>query len=147
MGKDEKDVNTKLSLKDNDTARFMARSLSNLVNNLSEGIHKIKCKYGHEDKKCKTCGIKYKYWDCFLEYTNVKDDLIEYKFRAVTKIINTSLTKMKTKDFLIQTNFLTTTIRSLFYCCEKVFILMNIWMVVKNSMKHHYMKNKIFAVI
>ena len=27
-----------------DSARFMARSLSNLVNNLSEGIHKIKCK-------------------------------------------------------------------------------------------------------
>ena len=31
----------------------MARSLSNLVNNLSEGTHKIKCKYGHEDKKSK----------------------------------------------------------------------------------------------
>ena len=27
-----------------DSARFMASSLSNLVNNLSEGIHKIKCK-------------------------------------------------------------------------------------------------------
>ena len=42
-------------------ARFMASSLSNLVNNLSEGIHRIKCKYGHDDKKCETCGIKYKY--------------------------------------------------------------------------------------
>ena len=28
-----------------DSARFMATSLSNLENNLSEGIHKIKCKY------------------------------------------------------------------------------------------------------
>ena len=28
----------------------MASSLSNLVNNLSEGIHRIKCKYGHDDK-------------------------------------------------------------------------------------------------
>ena len=27
----------------------MARSLSNLVNNLSEGIHKIKCKYRYHD--------------------------------------------------------------------------------------------------
>ena len=27
-----------------DSAKFMARSLSNLVNNLSEVIHKIKCK-------------------------------------------------------------------------------------------------------
>ena len=54
----------------------MASSLSNLVNNLSEGIHRIKCKHRHKDKKCETCGIKYKYHDCFLEYTNFKDDLI-----------------------------------------------------------------------
>ena len=27
-------------------------------------------------KKCETCGIKYKYCDCFLEYTNFKDYLI-----------------------------------------------------------------------
>ena len=26
--------------------------LSNLVNNRSEGIHKINCEYGHNDKKC-----------------------------------------------------------------------------------------------
>ena len=25
-------------------------------------------------KKCETCGIKYKYCICFLEYTNFKDD-------------------------------------------------------------------------
>ena len=29
----------------------MPSSLSNLINNPSEGIHKIKCKYGHDDKK------------------------------------------------------------------------------------------------
>ena len=52
----------------------MASSLSNLVNNLFEEIHKIKCKYRHDDKKCKTYGIKYKYCDCFLEYKNFKDD-------------------------------------------------------------------------
>ena len=33
---------------------------------------------------------------------------------------------------------------SLFYCYEKVFILMNIWMIWKNSMKQHYLK-KIFS--
>ena len=37
-----------------DRARFMASSLSNLVNNLSEGIQKIKCKHRHNDKKCET---------------------------------------------------------------------------------------------
>ena len=33
-----------------DSTRFMASSLSNLVNNLSEGIHRIKYKYRHDDK-------------------------------------------------------------------------------------------------
>ena len=57
----------------------MASSLSDLVNNLSEGIHKIKCKYGHDNNKWETYGIKYRYCNCFLEYANFKDDLIEYK--------------------------------------------------------------------
>ena len=52
----------------------MASSLSNLAINLSEGIHKIKCKYRHHDKKCKTCGITYEICNCFLEYTNFEDD-------------------------------------------------------------------------
>ena len=42
-----------------DSTRFMASSLSNLANNLSEGLHRIKCKLGHDNKKCETCGIKY----------------------------------------------------------------------------------------
>ena len=42
---------------------FMATSLSNLVKNLTDGIHKI---------KCKDC-------DCFLEYESAKDNLIKYK--------------------------------------------------------------------
>ena len=40
-----------------DNARFMVSSLSNLVNNLSKGIHRIKCKFGHDDQKCEICGI------------------------------------------------------------------------------------------
>ena len=35
------------------------------------------------------------------------------------------------KDFLIHTNFLTTTTISLFYCCDKVFTPINIWMIGK----------------
>ena len=57
----------------------MAKSLSNLINKLSEGSRKIKCKFGHNDKKCKNCRIKYKYCHCFLGYINFNDDLIEYK--------------------------------------------------------------------
>ena len=48
----------------------MASSLSILVNNLSEIIHRIKYNFGHNDKR---------YCDCFLEYTSFRDDLIEYK--------------------------------------------------------------------
>ena len=40
-----------------DSIRFMASS-SNLVNNLSVGIDRIKCKFRH-DKKYEICGIKY----------------------------------------------------------------------------------------
>ena len=35
--------------------------LIKFVNNLSEGLHKIKRKLGHGSKKCETSGIKYKY--------------------------------------------------------------------------------------
>ena len=41
------------------TIDFMASSLSNLVDNLAEGISKIKCKYGHDNKNWETCGTKY----------------------------------------------------------------------------------------
>ena len=55
----------------------MASSLSNLVNNLSEGIHRITCKFGYNDKKYKSCRIKYKCCDIFLKYRNFNDDVIE----------------------------------------------------------------------
>ena len=57
----------------------MSTYLSNLFNNYSKGMHRIKCRFGHNDKKCEICGIKYKCSNCFLEYRNFKDDLIEYK--------------------------------------------------------------------
>ena len=55
----------------------MASLLTNLVKNLSEGIPKIKCNYGHDDKKYETRRIKYKYCNCFLEYADFQDDLIK----------------------------------------------------------------------
>ena len=36
-------------------------------------------------KKCETCRIKYKYYNCFLEYTSFKDDLKEYKYLCSNK--------------------------------------------------------------
>ena len=52
-----------------DSARFMANSLSNLVDNLVEGIRKSNCKY---------C-------DYFLEYESVKDNLRKYKWLSCNK--------------------------------------------------------------
>ena len=49
----------------------MASSLSNLINNLAEGIHKVKYKYGHNDR--------YKDCDSCLGYTDLKDDFIGWK--------------------------------------------------------------------
>ena len=52
-----------------DSARFMSNSLSNFVDNFTEGIDKI---------KCKDC-------DFFLEYGSVKYNLIEYKCLSCDK--------------------------------------------------------------
>ena len=48
---------------------FMAILLSNIIDNLTEGIQKIK------RKDC----------DWFLEYESVKDNLIKYKFLSCNK--------------------------------------------------------------
>ena len=52
-----------------ESERVIATSLSNLADNLAEGIHKI---------KCKDC-------NCFLEYESVKDNLIKYKVLSCNK--------------------------------------------------------------
>ena len=52
-----------------DSGRFMASSLSNLVDNLADKNHKVK---GND------C-------DCFLEYENVKDNLVKYKCLSCNK--------------------------------------------------------------
>ena len=99
---------------------------------------------GSEDKKAK--GIKYNYYDCFLEYTNFKDDLVEYKCLCCNKNYQHKFDKKLKERFFNTYKFSNQTIISLFYCCKKVFIHMNIWMIRKNSMKHDYLKKKIFIV-
>ena len=129
-----------------DSARFMASTLSNLVNNLSEEIHRINVNWDAMKKKCETCGIKFKHCDCFLKYTSFKDDLIEYKCLICNKNCHIKFDEKLQERFLIHTNFLPMITISLYYCCEKAFILVNIWMVEKSSVKHHYLKKMIFIV-
>ena len=52
----------------------MVSSLSNLVNNLSEGIHRIKCKFEQDDKKCETGGNKCKYQKYHVYSIVITDD-------------------------------------------------------------------------
>ena len=82
-----------------------------------------------------------------VEYTNFKDHLTAYKCLCCNKKYQQKFDVKLKNDFFIHTSFLTATIISLFYCWEKMFILMNIWMIRKNSMKDPYLKKKIFAVI
>ena len=68
MKKIDKDGNESIvtisyKIKFDNSAKFVAGSLSDLADNLAEGIHKFKCKD----------------WDCFLEYGSVDDNLIKYK--------------------------------------------------------------------
>ena len=72
----------------------MTSSLSNLVDNLAEGFHKIECKYGHDNKKCKTCEIKCKDCEYCLEYTNGKDDSVVYKCSCGNRNYKKSLMKI-----------------------------------------------------
>ena len=59
-------------------ARFMTSSISYLllIILLKEFI-KLNVNMNTMIKKFETCGIKHKYCNCFLEYTNFKDKLIE----------------------------------------------------------------------
>ena len=60
----------------------------------------VKCRYEHDDKKYETCGIKYNYCDFFLEYTNFKDDLIEYKCLCCNKNCQQKFDEKLKKRFL-----------------------------------------------
>ena len=105
----QKYVSISFKLKFINSGRFMVSSLSNLVDNLAEGIHTIKC------TNCKTC--------C-LEYTHLKDGLIEFKCLYCYKISKKNLCKLTNiKNLSIHINLLTKISVSLFRCCEKVFTI------------------------
>ena len=57
-------INLSLTLQFIDRARFIASSLSNLVNNFPQGTHEIKCKYGRDDKKFESYGITCEVCNC-----------------------------------------------------------------------------------
>ena len=68
----------------------MAISVSNLVDNRTEGIHRI---------KCIDC-------DCFLEYESVKDNSIKYKCLSCHKNYSTKIDDSTKKDSRTHLSFL-----------------------------------------
>ena len=83
-----------------DSARFLVSSLSNLVDNLPEGIHKT---------KCKDCG-------CFFEYENVKDNLMKCKCLSCNKDYSNILEEKLKSDLRTHWSFLIMISISLFCC-------------------------------
>ena len=77
--KDDNDKITKTSYKIKfiDSCRLMSTSLSNLVDNLSEGLHSDKC------TNCKSC----------LDYMTTKDEQLIFRFLGVERIMRKTLTK------------------------------------------------------
>ena len=55
-------------------AQYIASSLSNLVNNISEKIHRIKCKYGLDDENLRLVKLKISY--CKHRYKFKKQKII-----------------------------------------------------------------------
>ena len=81
-GKVDKDANEDIKknsckIKFIDSVRSMASSLSNLVDNLAAGIHKI---------KCKDC-------NCFLKHKSGNDNLIKYKCLSCNKNYSNKINK------------------------------------------------------
>ena len=68
----------------------MATSLSNLVGNPTEGIHKI---------KCNDC-------DCFLEYESVKDNLINHECLPCNKDYSNKIDEELKNDLGTHLSFL-----------------------------------------
>ena len=78
----------------------MASSLPNLVDNLAEEIHKV---------KCKDC-------DCFLECENFKENSVKYKCLSCSKDHSNKIDEELKKDSRTHLSFLIMISINLFCC-------------------------------
>ena len=97
-------------------------------------------------KKWETYAIEYKYCNCFLEYTNFKDDLISHKCLCCNKDCQHKFDEKLKEQFFNTYTFSTHGNNKFINCCEKVYILMNIWMIGKNLVKHNYLNKHTLTV-
>ena len=110
----------------------MSSSLSKLVDNLSEGTHNNKC------LDCYSC----------LDYIKIKNEKLLLKcFNCNTyykKKFNKEIIKKIKNTYSFSHNDLNKFILLLRLMLRKAFILMNIWIVGKDLMRHHYQVKKTF---
>ena len=99
-----------------DCARFMASSLSDLVDKLAEEFHKIKCR---------------NFDMCCLEYTNAKGDFIEYKCLSCNKNLPEKLDENLKKRFF---NTYKVAEHDISNFAAAVLTYVNTAIIVKNSM-------------
>ena len=78
-------------------------------------------------------GIKYKGCKCCLEYTSLKDDLIEYKYLCCNKNYLKNFDENLKSRFADMYKFSNHGINKfIFFCLKKMFTHMNTWMIGKN---------------
>ena len=121
-------VNVSYKIKFIDSARFMASSLSNLVDNIAEGIHKIKCKvfvYFLEYEILNGNFIKYKCLSCDKDYSNKLDEKLKKRFKNTFKFSDNDINK-----FIL--------------LLRKGVYPVSTWMIGRSLMKQHYLKMKSF---
>ena len=79
-----------------DSAKFMTSSLSNLVDNPTEGIREIKCKGSDcflEHKSAKDTLIKYKWLSWKKDYSHKIDEELKKQFKNTFKLFNNDINK------------------------------------------------------
>ena len=130
----KKDKIVKLShkIKFIDDYRFMSTLLSKLVDNLSEGLHNDEC------KDCKS----------YLAYMTTKDEKLIFRCFSCKKNYEQDFNKDLIQRFANIYEFCNGDLNKfILLLSKKLFIRMNVWIVGKDLMKHHYMTKKLFIVI
>ena len=86
------------------------------------------------------CKTKYKYYDYCFEYTNFKEDLMEFKCLFCNKNNQQKFNKKLKERFFNIYTFSNNDNNKFISLLGKFVYPMYIWMIWKNSMKLHYLK-------
>ena len=73
-----------------DSMKLFANLLSHFVDNLTEWVHKIRCKdcnFFLEFKSVKNSIIKYKFWSCNKHYSTKFNEELKKKFKNTFKLL------------------------------------------------------------